>query len=215
MPGGYLNNFSSTVDSGQVDAFGNTFWTGSNVGKMIEVGDNLAASLTTPGTTPGTYATPSGLPLFGGAYQIVQVDSGATAANIQYGNVAYIKLDSGPTAGALPETDFAGIFVTDYSHADVNALFAGVFLNAITPGNFGIIWVGAGRAAVNVQTGQSTSSALGAQVNANAVNSFGGAYLSAPGTAPVAYTMGTAVTAQTNNLCVLYSPNIYYRLPGV
>jgi hypothetical protein len=202
------------LPGGQMDAYGNVFYTGSSVGKMIEVGDSLAASLTTPNATGG-YATPSGLPLFGGAYQIVQVDSSATAGNIGYGQVAYIKLDSGPTAGALPETDFSNIDVTDFSHADINALFAGVFINDITPGNFGLIFVGAGRAAVNVQSGNSTSASLGAQVNANAVNSGGGVYLSAPGTAPVAYTMGIAVTAQTNDLVVLYAQNIFYRLPGV
>lgn len=219
LPGGFLNNFNSADPSGQIDAYGNIFPTANSVGKMIEVGDQLAASSTTPGASGGTYATPSGLPLFGGAYQIIQVDSGATAANVAYGNPAYIRLDSGPTQGALPETAFGNIVVTT---ADIQSqiggssnLFAGVFLNAITPGNFGLIFVGAGRAAVSIASGNGGGTGIGTAVLTNGANSsFVTAAATTTGLVPA--NVGIAAQAVTNGgYTVAYFPNIFYRIPGV
>jgi hypothetical protein len=207
IPGGYLNTCNSSNTTGASDAYGNSYPTGLNAGKMIELGDNEAANLTAP---QSSQVSAGGNPLMGGAYQWVNVDSGASAANVIPGNAAYIKLDSGATAGALPETDYSGYVVTDYSHLDAASLFAGVFLNAITPGNWGFIWVGAGRATVNIGTANSTS--LGAIVNAG---DAAGGFSTATGTTPSTTTIGTAVTTPAaGKTAVVYSPNIFYRLPN-
>ena len=202
LPTGALNNFNSPSPTGAVDAYGNIYPTGSTLGSMIEMGDNEAAN--------ATKAVAGQNPMFGGAYQIVQVDSGATAANVKYGNAAYIKLDSGPTVGALPETAFQGMVVTDYSHLDASNLFAGVFLNSITPGNFGLIFVGAGRATIQVGTASGTPG-VGNQVNSG---DAGGGFTTNTGTtAPTYQTQGTAVTLPVaSGTCVAYFPSIEYRL---
>lgn len=76
--------------------------------------------------------------LFGGIYQAVQVDSAATAANVGVGKAAFIKeTATGGAAGSGAQ----GYVVTDESHADATSLMAGIFLNSITPGNFGFIQV--------------------------------------------------------------------------
>ena len=67
------------------------------------------------------------------------MDSGATAANIFTGAAAYF-LDTATGGGA--NSGSAGYVVTDSAHALSVNLFAGVFLNAITPGNFGFIQIG-------------------------------------------------------------------------
>lgn len=219
LPGGYLNNYNTANDTGASDAYGNIYPTGSNVGKVIEVGDLLAANLTAPGTTPGTYNTPSGLPLFGGAYQIVQVDSGATAANVAYGNPAYIRLDSGVTQGALPETSYQNMVVTT---ADIQNqiggstnLFAGVFINAITPGYFGLIFCGAGRAAVSIASGNGGSTSVGVGILTNgATSNFITAAATNTGLVPA--NVGQAVGPVINGgYTPAYFPNIFYRIPGV
>jgi hypothetical protein len=90
---------------------------------------------------------PSPFPLYEGDYQFVQVDAAATAANVQRGYVAFFLAlpPTPPQLGALPPG--GNIRVTDGSHAANINLVTGIFLNAITPGNFGFIQI-AGRASV-------------------------------------------------------------------
>ena len=213
LPGGYVNNFNSASPTGQIDAYGLIYPSGSNAGKMIELGDNEAVNATAPGT-------PAANVLLGGAYQIVLLDSSATAATCVAGNAAYIKLDqNGAAAGTLPETGFSGFSVTDYAHRDNSNFVAGVFINPATlngvanlptPGWWTIIFVGAGRVAVNIGTAASTS--LGAVVNAG---STGGGFDTASGTTPATTTIGTAVTTPAaSSTAVVYVPNIIYRLPN-
>jgi len=68
--------------------------------------------------------------LYGGIYQLVQLSASATGANVAQGTAAFF-LDSGA----------AGYVVTDEAHANALNDLCGVFLNAITPGNYGIIQV--------------------------------------------------------------------------
>jgi hypothetical protein len=82
--------------------------------------------------------------LFGGIYQAVQVDAGATAANIFPGAAAYL-LDTATGGGANSGSN--GYVVTDSAHALATNLGCGVFLNAITPGQFGFIQI-SGKATV-------------------------------------------------------------------
>ena len=105
-----------------------------DLGKRLTIMDQDAAdwSLAATGT------------LFGGIYQAVQVDSGATAANIFPGAAAYL-LDT--ATGGGNNSGSQGYVVTDQAHALATNLGCGVFLNAITPGNFGFIQI-SGKATV-------------------------------------------------------------------
>lgn len=95
-----------------------------DLGKRICIADADAASwsLSSVGT------------LFGGVYQLVQLSSAATTANAVRGCAAFTQ-DGVSNAGSQ------GYVVTDESHADAVGLIGGVFLNTITPGNFGFIQV--------------------------------------------------------------------------
>jgi len=70
--------------------------------------------------------------LFGGMYQAVQVAATAAAGNVAVGKVAFFNNAAGSAAGFV---------VTDESVADNNGEVAGIFINTITPGNFGFIQV--------------------------------------------------------------------------
>lgn len=72
--------------------------------------------------------------LFGGYYQLVTVDSGATAGNVAVGKVAYVKnTAAGNTAFTVTSEDIA---------TGASSEVAGMFLNSITPGNIGAICIG-------------------------------------------------------------------------
>lgn len=96
-------------------------------GSQDDLGKRVAIS--EAGAPSYTY-TPNGT-LYGGVYQMVQLSSAATAGNVAVGLVAYM-LASGAS----------GYVVTDEAHADSTALFAGIFLNTVTPGNYCAICVG-------------------------------------------------------------------------
>ena len=102
----------------------------------------------------------AGTTLYDGAYQYVNLDSGATAAYATGGMAAFILLDQGgPIEGTLPETAYqvptvttADVAVALYgSVAAANAFFCGVFINPATvagqangptPGNWTMIFAG-------------------------------------------------------------------------
>lgn len=100
-------------------------------GSGLVLGDYCDLSL----AEAASYST-TALPLYEGRYQFVLVDSGATAANVKRGTIAMWT--------TVAKTDFC---VTSYDKALAASLTIGVFLNAITPGNYGFIQV-AGRATV-------------------------------------------------------------------
>lgn len=125
---GQLNQLLATA--GVVISYGGT----DDLGKRMIVSDQDAAdwSLASIGT------------LFGGIYQAVQVDSAATAANIFPGAAAYL-LDTAAGGGA--NSGSQGFVVTDSAHALATNLGCGVFLNAVTPGQFTFIQI-SGKATV-------------------------------------------------------------------
>lgn len=90
-------------------------------GKRVEVSNDAIATYTN--TTNGT--------LFGALYQLVQVDSGATAANVKTGTMAFLKSEA---AGS-------GTVVVTSEDVQTTDVVAGIFLNSITPGNYGAICV--------------------------------------------------------------------------
>lgn len=84
-------------------------------------------------TQPGK---PSAFPLYEGDYQFVGLDAAATVANVGVGKVAYLLSNAR-----------GNLVVTDGSHAANQNLITGVFINALTPGNYGWVQI-AGRASV-------------------------------------------------------------------
>lgn len=212
---GFLNTANSTSPSGQGDAYGNIYPSGLTPSKMIMLSPGEAQGLAAPGTT-----------LYDGCYQFILLDSGATAANATAGMAAYYRLDSGPTVGALPESDWNNGSVTTYdqvTNESAAALFAGVFLNPSTllgqangptPGNYTFIFVGAGRVQVNINTVTSTG-AIGDVIFPNGTSGSGFVDIAvASVTAPeLALVTGRAVTIPTVAAgCVAYFKDIFYRV---
>jgi hypothetical protein len=100
-----------------------------DLGKRIALADSEVAAY--QNTANGT--------LYGAVYQLVYVDPGATAANVKTGTVAFL-VDKTPSTGAANSGALV-YAVSDQSHADSTSLPAGIFLNSITPGNYGFIAV--------------------------------------------------------------------------
>ena len=131
----FVNACNSPYSTGAGDPItGNPLPTGLTPYKMFELSFIEAQASQAP--------SPSIEQLFEGSYIWVQVDSGATVAEVQTGLPAYYKIQTASNSVDPIAT------VTGYSGATAVNLFAGVFLNPITPGNWGVIFNGAGR--VNV-----------------------------------------------------------------
>jgi hypothetical protein len=210
---GYLNTCNAPSGTGYADNLGNPLYMGTTPGKIISLGPNEAQNLAAPG---------SGF-VGDGAYQWVQLDSGATALYATEGHAAYVKLDSGPTQGAIPETAYATPTVTTQDQANTLGLlgfFAGVFLNpptyqgqpnGPTPGNWTFIWVGAGRA--QVLYGAAVHSTIGDAVFPDTTNT--GAFQSSAtnSTTPGVSNLIAAQIPVANTIGVAYYKDIIYRIP--
>lgn len=131
---GEVNSFFQNLSAPSPVTYGSQ----QDVGKRMWIGSDVVADYTD--TAIGT--------LYGGVYQLVLVDSGATAANVAIGHAAYLVYADVGTWG-----------VTDFAHADAASLPAGVFLNTITPGNYGFICV-AGIVNVKYKASSLTNSSL-------------------------------------------------------
>jgi hypothetical protein len=177
---------------------------------MIMLSPAEAQMQAAPGTT-----------LYDGTYQWILLDSGATATNATAGMAAYVRLDSWPTVGALPETDYNNGSVTTYdqvSNEAATSLFAGVFINPATlngvaagptPGNYTFLFVGAGRVQVNIAT--ATGTAIGNTVSFNGSSNSG--FTSNNSNTVDATTLGVAVTIPSvANGCLVWVKNIIYRV---
>lgn len=197
---GYLNTCNSSSASGQGDVYGNVYPSGLTPGKVIELGASEARGLAAPGTT-----------LYDGAYQWIQLDSGATAANATNGLAAYIK---------IPATPYETPTVTtaDQATATTN-LLAGVFINPATvngvangptPGNWCFIFVGAGRA--TVQYGTVVTGGATGMVIPSGTSGLWTDIAAAASVIPTGTPFGTAPTASTPG--VAYFSEIFYRIAG-
>ena len=216
---GALNTVNSNSVSAQADIAGNPFWMGLNAGKLVVLSTQEAQAQAATGTIV------SGSTLYDGSYQYVQLDSGATAAYATAGMAAFILLDQGAVQGTSPENAYpvpvvttADVAVAVYgSVALANAFFCGVFINpstvngastAPTPGNWTMIFAGAGRATVNV--GSVANVALGNAVfpDTNHLGKFEGAadFPATPGKVGIAVSPGTS-----GNTAVAYYPEIILR----
>ena len=187
---GPLNTLNSVSPTGQADIAGNPYYMGMNEGKIIVLGPNEAQSAAAPGST-----------LYDGSYQIVQLDSSATAGLATLGYAAYIRLDSGATQGTYSATDYVVPTVTTGDKANTLGLqnfFCGIFINPATlngqpngpaPGNWTVIFVGAGRA--TVQYGGTVNGSVGDGVFPNAL-SVNGTFESTTGPSGTLVTTGIA-----------------------
>jgi hypothetical protein len=206
---GPLNTLNSPSPTGQADIAGNPYYMGMNPGKMIVLGAGEAQSNAAIGTT-----------LYDGAYQVVQLDSGATAANATLGMPAYILLDSGATQGALPETAYNIPAVTTADKATtITTLFAGVFINPATvvgmangptPGNYTMIFVGGGRA----QTNNSAAAVVGQPVWPSAPSAVTFQTSAIAPTSGIAWGQSVQTTGAAG-LALTYFPEILFRFGGM
>jgi hypothetical protein len=206
----YLNTCNSPGPSGQQDAYGNNYPSGLTAGKVIMLAPGEAQAIAAPGTV-----------LYDGSYQWVLLDSGATAANATAGMAAYVRLDSGPTVGALPETDYSNGSVTTYdqvTNESATSLFAGVFINPATlngvaagptPGNWTFLFIGTGRVQVNIAT--ATGTTIGNTVSFNGSTNSG--FTSNNSNTVDATTLGIAVTTPSvASGCLVWVKNLIYRV---
>lgn len=116
---GEVNQMFAALDSPTPMVYGSQ----EDLGKRICIQDGGAVNFTY--TTNGT--------LYGAVYQLVQVSASATAAQVAVGLAAFNLYTS-----AAANT---GYVVTDEGHTAALTHLAGVFLNSITPGNYGFIAV--------------------------------------------------------------------------
>jgi hypothetical protein len=115
-----LNNCNDTSPSSFTDIRTGqpVFAGGLNLGDYFDLDEQGANALSY--TTNGT--------LHAGRYRRIQVDSGATASNVKTGTIGYM------VAGGQPQLNL----VTSYDKSIVGA-HPVIFLNSITPGNYGFV----------------------------------------------------------------------------
>ena len=139
-----LNACNFTSPSGFTDSrTGAAIYAGGlNLGTSANLSESEANQLSQ--TSVGT--------LHAGRYRMIQVDSSATAANVKTGAIGYML------SGGQPQINL----VTDYSHGIVGA-HPVVFLNSITPGNYGFVqeMVGIGSVLCGTSLTVSGSSGMG------------------------------------------------------
>lgn len=145
-----LNSANFTSPTGLTDVrTGLPFAAGGlNIGDYFDITQQEAMQLSN--TSVGT--------LLAGRYRFVQVDSGATQANVATGTIAMFK--------SLASSNYAAPInnVTSYDKAlTLNSPRKAVFLNAVTPGNFGFVQE-LGDATVLINTVESTTG-IGSVVN--------------------------------------------------
>jgi hypothetical protein len=107
---------------------------GLNVGDFFDLTTQEASQLSN--TSVGT--------LQAGRYRFIQVDSAATAANVATGTIGLMKAST--SANVVTSYDIANLYLT------LNTPRKVVFLNAITPGNYGFVQE-LGVATVQLKTG--------------------------------------------------------------
>lgn len=117
-----LNACNDTSPTGLTDPrTGNPYFGGGlNLGDFFDLTEAEANAL--------SYTTLPAVQLHAGRYRRVQVDSGATASNVKVGTVGLMG------SGQQPQLNR----VTSYDKGIVGAHVV-IFLNAITPGNFGFV----------------------------------------------------------------------------
>lgn len=123
---GVVNSFFANLGATSAPAYGSQ----DDNGKHVVFSE---AELT---ATSSLYVSATLQALYGGIYQVVKIDTGATAANIGPGLACFIK-DVGTTSA-----DGASVYsVTTADQATSVQQMIGVFLVAATPGNYTVVQV--------------------------------------------------------------------------
>jgi hypothetical protein len=152
-----LNNLNSPVPGAFQEPITGLMIPGSG----LVVGDTMSITYFEAAQLAAQPGTPSPFPLYEGDYQFVHLHQLANALAAQRGYIAFFRALAPPMQlGQFGTNPIAGNWeVTDAGNALSVNLVSGVFINAITPGNFGFIQT-AGRASV-VMNG---AVAIGAEV---------------------------------------------------
>ena len=195
-----LNACNSPSQTGAQDPItGNPIPTGLNPWKVWTLSFAEAQAQQAP--------SPSIEQCFEGDYMWVQVDSGATVAEVQTGMPAYYKLS------ALNNSVNPILTVTGYTGKTAQNFFAGVFLNPITPGNWGVIFNGGGR--VNVVYASSLTNGAPAIGDVIATKAAAGGFDDAHATTTNSYSVGVAlVQPVANGTSQVYMKQSFPRIGG-
>jgi hypothetical protein len=208
---GPLNGINSPSPTSQQDIAGNPYFMGLLPGQFVVLGKDEAQNVAAPGST-----------LYDGTYQYVQLDSGATATYATAGYAAYFLPNQGSSQGALPQNAYDRFTVTTGDVANslgLNNMFCGIFINPTnangvsytpTPGNWTMIFIGGGRAAV--QVGAVANVALGNAVfpDTGHTGKFQGSATIT--TAPISNGLGMTAGTSGNTAIAYYSDIIFHFL---
>lgn len=178
----YFNNVNSTSPTLSVETVtGASIATGSYLGLYWDVTESEAKfrSKTSVGT------------LHSGRYRVVLVDSAATASNVKTGTIGLMLAaptgNGGPTGGGVN-------IVTSYDKGLSVNLRRVVFLNSVTPGNYGIVQE------LGVANVLGAASFGGSAAVGHIINTVASGLVEDPSSqAPVATTIGVAVTLPAIN----------------
>ena len=195
----YINACNSPYSTGAgSQATGQSFPTGLNPWKVVALTFAEAQAQQAP--------SPSIEQLYEGDYLWAQVDSGATQADVATGKPAFYKIQTASNSVDPILT------VTGVTGKSAQNLFAGVFLNPITVGNWGWIFNGAGRVNVLFKSSlTNNSAAIGDVVETTAAASFD----DTSATAVTAASIGIAlVKPVANGTSPIYMANTYPRIGG-
>lgn len=178
---GYLNN--EDIASA---AFNDLAYPRGQLGRLVSYNDAMAYKLS---------AAPSTTTLYHGLYQVVNFKSGSTASNAK--------------GQAVFWNDRANFIVTPDAAAATEADFAGIALNAVTKGNYGVIQVAGKctvlyRASVTDTTAQDLILQLTTTATFDAIADATGTYISG-GVKGIKNIVGVALEAPANGALKLAS----------
>ena len=196
---GPINACNSPSQTGSLSTITNQGYpTGLNPWKVVSLSFAEAQAQQAP--------SPSIEQLFEGDYMWAQVDSGATVSEVQVGKPAFYKLQ---TANNSVDPILT---ITGPTGKTAQNLFAGVFLNPITPGNWGFIFNGQGRVNVLFKSAlTNNSAAIGDVIETTASASFD----DTSATVTTAASVGIAVVKPVvNGTSSVYMPNSFPRIGG-
>ena len=196
----WLNACNSPGKTGSQDQItGVDIPTGLNPYKVVEMSFAGAQASQAP--------APSIEQLFEGDYMWVQVDSGATQSEIVTGKPAFFKLSpSGNSVNPI-------LTVTGPTSKTAQSLFAGVFINPITAGNWGFIFNGGGR--VNVLYGATLTIGAGAAIGDVIETTSTGSFDDTSASVVTNFSVGNALVKPIiNGTSQVYIPNRFPRASG-
>jgi len=123
---------------GEINALLATAGVPVNYGSQQDLGKRVVITDAEFAAGPQWYVKANGT-LYGGVFQAVYIDPGATVANLTVGKIAYLK-DNTNSLGA--DTGAQVYAITDSANADSTSLIAGICLTpTVTAGNYTIIQV--------------------------------------------------------------------------